>query len=451
MECSALCRLRTRPKPVKAPITFTDKDKQENQEESKDKSMACTESVFARAIMEIILFFVIFLILFITYGIIKYSLDNKGEGVVNSSVVLALPVEAFWLTMGDRPEDDDVNDEDPKVIFRGIVRVAYMMFTAVLLINVLIAAFNSLYQRIDDQKQDVRKFQKFQTIVKYSKASVFPPPLNVFYLAWCLICYLKLECGGKDSENSKTDQDDFRMNVKKEDKEKLLKWAKVTTESPKQETPKTIEEIMNKVLDKYYIKRRLEKERRKHKEPANEAKDTEKPPEQIKKLTKLGGSESENLKTVDKMVKSAHYHAAEDTENLSRPINELTRHAESHSKRLEDVVRSLKHAETQAAKDTKNMSRLITELKDLLGCHNGVEMGSKPQATTEAENLSGKTEKIIGLVESLNKRLEDVVQMLQRTQAALSSQTAPTSHVKSPRPATSPRMSGYIVECLIVL
>lgn len=38
-------------------------------------------------------------------------------------------------------EDDDVNDEDPKVIFRGIVRVAYMMFTAVLLINVLIAAF----------------------------------------------------------------------------------------------------------------------------------------------------------------------------------------------------------------------------------------------------------------------------------------------------------------------
>lgn len=40
------------------------------------------------------------------------------------------------------------------------------------------------------------------------------------------------------------------MNVKKEDKEKLLKWAKVTTESPKQETPKTIEEIMNKVLDK---------------------------------------------------------------------------------------------------------------------------------------------------------------------------------------------------------
>lgn len=52
--------------------------------------------------MEIILFFVILMISFITYGIIKYSLDNKG-GVVNSTVVLALPVEPFWMMLGNKP------------------------------------------------------------------------------------------------------------------------------------------------------------------------------------------------------------------------------------------------------------------------------------------------------------------------------------------------------------
>lgn len=151
--------------------------------------------------------------------------------------------------------------------------------------------------------------------------------------------------------------------------------------------------------------------------PENQAvEDTENPSGPIKELTKLGGSQSENLKTVDKMVKSAHYHVAEDTKNLSRQIDELTRHAESHSKRLEDVV---KHAETQASK--------------------------------EAENLSGATEKIIVLVESLRKRLEEVVQMVQRTPAALSWQTELTSHVESPRPTPSPRMSGYIVKCFIIL
>lgn len=50
-----------------------------------------------------ILFSVLLIIIFLGYGVIMYSIDNRGQGVVNSTVVLSLPVEPFWLMLADRP------------------------------------------------------------------------------------------------------------------------------------------------------------------------------------------------------------------------------------------------------------------------------------------------------------------------------------------------------------
>lgn len=38
-------------------------------------------------------------------------------------------------------DDKDDSNQDPVVVFRGLLRVVYLMFTGVLLVNLLIAAF----------------------------------------------------------------------------------------------------------------------------------------------------------------------------------------------------------------------------------------------------------------------------------------------------------------------
>ncbi|XP_025082777.1 transient receptor potential cation channel subfamily M member 3-like [Pomacea canaliculata] len=202
-------------------------------------------------IKEIIIFSVILMIIFIAYGVVKYSLENRGHGVVNSAVVLSLPVEAFWLMLADRPDDKDDSNQDPVVVFRGLLRVVYLMFTGVLLVNLLIAAFSYLFEVIHSQKEDVRKYQKYQMIVQFYLGSPFPPPLSLFYY---IITYLYrfIHCSYRTHDDKSYKENKFRKSLNEKETRSLLNWARVTTESYNDDKPKTIEERVEETMKKNF-------------------------------------------------------------------------------------------------------------------------------------------------------------------------------------------------------
>ncbi|XP_025083599.1 transient receptor potential cation channel subfamily M member 8-like isoform X3 [Pomacea canaliculata] len=208
-------------------------------------------------IKEMILFSVLLIIIFLGYGVIMYSIDNRGQGVVNSTVVLSLPVEPFWLMLADRPGDTGESEDDPKVVFRGLLRVAYLFFTSLLLINVLIAAFGNLYESINNQKEDLRKYQKFHMIVKFYLGSPLPPPLTLFYYPILYIC----RCSGHDITKNKDHfgkghggnktckENRFRQYLSSNETIALLNWAKLTTETYTEEKPKTVEDLVKETME----------------------------------------------------------------------------------------------------------------------------------------------------------------------------------------------------------
>lgn len=60
-------------------------------------------------------------------------------------------------------------------------------------------SLSNLYESINNQKEDLRKYQKFHMIVKFYLGSPLPPPLTLFYYPILYIC----RCSGHDITKNK--------------------------------------------------------------------------------------------------------------------------------------------------------------------------------------------------------------------------------------------------------
>ena len=71
-----------------------------------------------------------------------------------------------------------------------IVMAGYLMISSVLLLNVLIAIFNSIYEHMKAMTHKIWKFNRYAFVVEYKKKLNLPPPLIILshiYLIfhWC--------------------------------------------------------------------------------------------------------------------------------------------------------------------------------------------------------------------------------------------------------------------------
>ncbi len=61
-----------------------------------------------------------------------------------------------------------------------LVMTVYLLFANILLINLLIASFNTIYNSVSSSSQHVWNFQRFSVVLEYVEKPVLPPPLTVF-------------------------------------------------------------------------------------------------------------------------------------------------------------------------------------------------------------------------------------------------------------------------------
>ncbi|XP_025083294.1 transient receptor potential cation channel subfamily M member 3-like [Pomacea canaliculata] len=206
-----------------------------------------------RMIRDIIIFSVILIIMCFTYGVVVYSLENKGTiRDLQLSSLLELPVNGFWLLLGNQPSDNANEDNtDLRIVIRGLMRVVYMMIACILMINLLIAAFSHTFNQVQEKKEEVRKFQRFQMIYRFYYQFPFPPPLSIlFYLpvafgVWCCRC-CKRTCT-KNPSLKNPDGDKFHQIVNAQEEEELLAWANAVVDSYSVGSPMNEDSVQTQV------------------------------------------------------------------------------------------------------------------------------------------------------------------------------------------------------------
>lgn len=61
-----------------------------------------------------------------------------------------------------------------------IIMTIYLLVANILLINLLIAAFNTIYNEVSAISHQLCNFQRFSVVIEYEQKPMLPPPLIVF-------------------------------------------------------------------------------------------------------------------------------------------------------------------------------------------------------------------------------------------------------------------------------
>ena len=77
-----------------------------------------------------------------------------------------------------------------------IVMTLYLLCANILIINLLIAVFNNIYQQVNAISHEVWNFQRFSVVMEYEEKPVLPPPLIIFSHLYRLFRTLYRRCTG---------------------------------------------------------------------------------------------------------------------------------------------------------------------------------------------------------------------------------------------------------------
>ena len=104
---------------------------------------------------------------------------------------------AYWPIYGDMKILDKLEEtcekNDPScplssgVAFSYVALMVYMVIANILLINLLIAMFSSTFQDVQENTDQIWKFQRYRLVFEYYDSPILPPPLNfIAYLVSCI-------------------------------------------------------------------------------------------------------------------------------------------------------------------------------------------------------------------------------------------------------------------------
>ena len=162
-------------------------------------------------VRDLIFFMVIISIFVITFGVVTQATlypNNK----LDMELFRSIANKAYWPIYGEMLILGEINEVDTNVCsaegncplesgiwFSYIALMMYMVVANVLLINLLIAMFSSTFERVQENTDQIWKFQRYRLVFEYIDASIFPPPISfIGYFVTLINYFLK-----KQEEKSK--------------------------------------------------------------------------------------------------------------------------------------------------------------------------------------------------------------------------------------------------------
>lgn len=181
-----------------------------------------------------IYFVVLLLVVLMSFGVSRQSILNPNEEP-QWRLVRDVFFQPYFMLYGEVFADDidppcgEDPTQTPCITGQWITPIAmsmYLLIANILLINLLIAVFNNIFNETNSISHQVWMFQRFTVVMEYQQKPVLPPPL----IAFCH-CYSLLKYCIRKSKNLKEVRDNgLKLFLEKDDLEKLYDFEEECVE-----------------------------------------------------------------------------------------------------------------------------------------------------------------------------------------------------------------------------
>lgn len=181
-----------------------------------------------------IYFVVLLLVVLMSFGVSRQSILNPNEEP-QWRLVRDVFFQPYFMLYGEVFADDidppcgEDPTQPPCITGQWITPIAmsmYLLIANILLINLLIAVFNNIFNETNSISHQVWMFQRFTVVMEYQQKPVLPPPL----IAICHLYSLLRYCIRKSKNLKEVCDNGLKLFLEKDDLEKLYDFEEECVE-----------------------------------------------------------------------------------------------------------------------------------------------------------------------------------------------------------------------------
>ena len=190
--------------------------------------------MMGKMVKNMIYFVVLLLVVLMSFGVSRQSILNPDEDF-QWSLVREVFFQPYFMLYGEVFADDIYPPcgESPHQVscvtgrwITPIVMAMYLLIANILLINLLIAVFNNIFNETNSISHQVWMFQRFTVVMEYQQKPVLPPPLIFFCHFYSLLKY----CIRKTKGLKEVRDNGLKLFLEKDDLEKLYDFEEECVE-----------------------------------------------------------------------------------------------------------------------------------------------------------------------------------------------------------------------------
>ncbi|XP_026740417.1 transient receptor potential cation channel trpm isoform X2 [Trichoplusia ni] len=142
-------------------------------------------TMMGKMVKNMIYFVVLLLVVLMSFGVARQAILYPDEEA-SWHLIREIFFQPYFMLYGEvfAPEIDPKcgkNPGEPKCVtgrwITPVVMTIYLLVANILLINLLIAVFNNIFNEVNEVSHQVWMFQRFTVVMEYERKPVLPPPL----------------------------------------------------------------------------------------------------------------------------------------------------------------------------------------------------------------------------------------------------------------------------------
>ncbi|XP_049876562.1 transient receptor potential cation channel trpm isoform X9 [Pectinophora gossypiella] len=191
-------------------------------------------TMMGKMVKNMIYFVVLLLVVLMSFGVARQAILYPDEDA-SWSLIREVFYQPYFMLYGEvfAPDIDPVCGMEVGqrkcVTGRWITPIAmtvYLLIANILLINLLIAVFNNIFNEVNEVSHQVWMFQRFTVVMEYEQKPVLPPPLIIF-------CHIYATCKWitRNVSHKRFQYDNgLKLFLEKEDMERLYDFEEECVE-----------------------------------------------------------------------------------------------------------------------------------------------------------------------------------------------------------------------------
>ncbi|KAL3288297.1 hypothetical protein HHI36_002745 [Cryptolaemus montrouzieri] len=171
---------------------------------SVNKYLGPLVTMMGKMVKNMIYFVVLLLIVLMSFGVTRQAISNPDQEA-SWSIVRDVFLEPYFMLYGEvyankiNPPCGPGQEVEVCVPGRWItplIMSVYLLVANILLINLLIAVFNNIFNEVNAIAHQVWMFQRFTVVMEYEQKPILPPPFIILSHLYLLCKYLKRKLAG---------------------------------------------------------------------------------------------------------------------------------------------------------------------------------------------------------------------------------------------------------------